>query len=125
MKGRPHIGSGIVDDNELIVRILFSQLVQHRHDGVRRGNQVGIAVLVNGYAHGVLAIDPGIAGHFFVFPHHVSQGGNRYGAASLSGDIDFLDVLHRMVLRIQPDLGLPAVRVGGACRSQLVFSFQR
>ena len=29
-----------------------------------------------------------------------------------------------MVLRIQPDLGLPAVRVGGAGRSQLVFSFQ-
>ena len=124
MEGCPHVSSRIVDDDELIVGILFSQLLQHCHDSVGRGNQVGIAVLVNGYAHGVLAVDPGIAGHFFIFPHHVSQGGNRYGAAALGGDIDFLDVLHRMVLRIQPDLGLPAVRVGGACRSQLVFSFQ-
>ena len=125
MKGRPHIGSGIVDDNELIVGILFSQLVQHRHDGVGRGNQSGIAVLINGYAHSILAVNLGITGHFFIFPHHVSQGGNGYGAAALGGDIDFLDVLHRMILRIQPDLGLPTVRVGGAGGGQLVFSFQR
>ena len=90
----PHVSSRIVDDNELIIRILFSQLVQHRHDSVGRGNQVGIAVLVNGYAHGVLTIDPGITGHLFIFPHHVSQGGNGYGAAALGGDIDFLDILH-------------------------------
>ena len=38
--------------------------------------------------------------------------------------MDLLDVVHVFILGIQPDLGLPPVRVGRARRRQLVFLAQ-
>ena len=122
---RPHVFRIVADDDELIIGIIVAQLLQDFLYAVRRGDEIRIAVFINGNPYRVLAIDARIAGHALILPPHLRDRRQRNARPIGGRQRHAANVLGRLILRVETNLRLPPIRVRRARRCQVIFIFHR